>query len=144
MQPAGLRYISLLTVILLFTAISPSRARADGVNFNSEHLYNYNKSDTTIKDTNQKISSTFTRFDQRYNLDISKTIYPYLVFAAGSFYEHDKSTSSSEGQDVDIIEKTLRPFVELNLNNPIYQAGIVYRKTRIRDPIGTKSPPRWA
>jgi len=122
-----------LTVMLLLAVFLPARVTAEGVRFNSEHLYNYNDSDTTIKDTGEKISSTFTRFDQRYNLDVSKTLYPYLVFATGTFYEHDKSTTSSEDLDVDSTEKTLRPFVELNLNNPIYQAGVTYRKTRIEE-----------
>jgi hypothetical protein len=128
-------YIWLLTVVLLLNAMVPSNIRADGIRFFGEFQYNSTDSDTKIKDTGEEISSEFTRFDQRYDLDISKTLYPYLLFATGTVYEHRKTETTTGDLDFDTTEKILRPFVELNLNNPIYQAGMSYRKSRIEEEI---------
>jgi len=128
-------HIGSLTLYLLLHALVASNAGADGIRFYSELQYNATNSDTKIKDTGENISSDFTRFGQRYDLDVSKTLYPYLLFATGAVYEHNKSESTTGDADFDATEKILRPFVELNLNNPIYQAGMSYRKTRIEEEI---------
>ena len=135
MHRAVFLHISLRAVVLLFNVLVPSHIRADGIRFFGEFQYNSTDSDTEIKDTGEKISSEFTRFDQRYDLDISKTLYPYLLFATGAVYQHRKTETTAGDVDFDTTEKFLRPFVELNLNNPIYQAGLSYRKTRIEEEI---------
>jgi len=135
MHRAGFLHICLLTVILLLNALMPSNGGADGIRLFTEFQYNSTDSDTKIKDTGEKISSEFTRFDQRYDLDLSKTLYPFLLFATGAVYEHRDAEAKTEDLDFNTTEKILRPFVELNLNNPIYQAGMSYRKTRIEEEI---------
>ena len=135
MQPTVFRYIGFITSLLLFNPLLSLYARAEGVNFNAEYIYTNSQGDTKIKDTGDKTSTDFDRLDQRYNLDISKNIYPYLVFATGSIYEYDKLTTETGGDRTRFSEETLRPFVELNLTNPIYQAGISYRGFRIEEHI---------
>jgi hypothetical protein len=125
----------LFTVVLLWHAVLAWDAWAEGVNFNAEFLYNVSDSDTKIKTTGQDISTDSYRFNQRYNLDFSKNLFPYLVFATGAVYEHNKSSSTTGDLDTDFLEKRLRPFVELRLDNPIYSAGLIYRKNRIDEEV---------
>ena len=135
MQSAVFRYIWFLSIVLLFNPLLWSYARAEGVNFNAKYLYTDSNGDTKIKETGEKISTNFDRFDQRYNLDISKNIYPYLIFATGSIYEYNKLTTETEGDRTRFNEEIIRPFAELNLNNPIYQAGVSYRGFRIEEDV---------
>lgn len=132
---AVFRYIGFLTIVLLFNPLLLLYARAEGVNFNAEYIYTDSSGDTRIKATGEKISTDFDRFDQRYNLDISKNIFPYLIFATGSIYEYNKLTTETEGNRTRFNEEILRPFAELTLNNPIYQAGVSYRGFRIDEEI---------
>ena len=115
-------------VILLTSAILPSSARAEGIGFNSQLTYSRSDSKTTDRDTGEKSNSKSYRFDQRYNLDLTKTIYPYLSFRAGTFYEVNTSKSLSDNFKTE--ETTLQPVVGLTLNNPLYQAGLQYTGTR--------------
>jgi hypothetical protein len=135
MQLAAFRYIGLFIIVFVFTPLLLPHARAEGINFNAEYLYTNSDGDTKIKATGEKINTNFDRFDQRYNLDISKNIYPYLIFSTGSIYEYNKLTSETEGDRTRFREEILRPFAELTLNNPIYQAGVSYRGFRIEEDI---------
>jgi hypothetical protein len=110
-------------------------ARAEGINFNAEYIYTVSDSDTKIKATGEKVKTDFTRSDQRYNLDISKNLFPYLSFATGGIYELNRLVSESDNNRTSFKEQILRPFAELTLNNPIYQAGVTYRKNRIEEEI---------
>ncbi len=135
MVAAVFRHIGILTVVLLFNSLLSLYARAEGINFNSEHIYTQSNGDTKIKATGENIDTDFTRFDQRYNLDISKNLYPYLYFATGTTYERNKLESTTEDITTRFKEEILRPFAELNLNNPVYQAGLSYRGNRIDEDV---------
>ncbi len=133
MNRANSQVIWLLTVVLLFNIFSSSNAWAEGINFRGEFNYLNSDSETTNKTTGQVNASVFSRFNQRYNLDFSKTLYPYLILKGGTFYELNNSTSTSQGTETEAEEKILRPFAELNLNNPLYKAGMGYRHTQIEN-----------
>ena len=71
------RNIWWLTFVFLFNTLTSLYARAEGINFNAEYIYTVSDSETKIKATGEKINTDFTRTDQRYNLDISKNLFPY-------------------------------------------------------------------
>jgi len=123
-------FIWLLPVVIFLSIFSAINVCAEGVNFRTELTYTNSDIENTNKSTGQKIKSNFYSFDQVYNFDVSKTIYPYLTFAAGTFFELLNSTSKTAGTKTDTEERLLVPFVQLNLNNPLYQAGIQYRRTQ--------------
>ncbi|MEJ2430315.1 MAG: hypothetical protein P8075_15560 [Deltaproteobacteria bacterium] len=78
------------------SAILPLSARAEGIGFNSQLRYSWSDSKTTDRDTGETSNSKSYRFDQRYNLDLTKTLYPYLSFRAGTFYEVNTSKSLTD------------------------------------------------
>ncbi len=123
-------------LLLVFCGLlAASRVAADGVNFRSEFTYTNSTSDITNENTGEEITSDFTRLRQRYNFDAVRTLFPYLRLEAGAFYELDDSTSSSDGPDVDMEETTTRPYLRLDLDNPLYQAGIEVRRTEIEEEV---------
>jgi hypothetical protein len=108
-------------------------AKTDGLNFNSRFVSTTSSSQTTLKSTNEQIDTEFNSFDQRYNLDFSKSLFPYLNFAAGSFYQLNEITSSNQNIETEIKQDRISPYLEMNLNNPYYKAGLAYRKTRVEE-----------
>ena len=122
--------IRLLMVIFFCNVFLPWHCWAEGVRFRTDQKYSYSNSETKIKTTGQTIDSDFYRYDQLYDLDVSKTIYPYLQFNAGTNYELNKTKSTADDFETRTTEKILRPTASLNLNNPIYKAGVTYRKRR--------------
>jgi hypothetical protein len=128
MHRAVFWFSSILPVILLMSAILPLSARAEGIGFNSQLRYSWSDSKTTDRDTGETSNSKSYRFDQRYNLDLTKTLYPYLSFRAGTFYEVNTSKSLTDNFKTE--ETTLQPVVGLTLNNPLYQTRLQYTGTR--------------
>ena len=124
-------YIGTAAVALLNT--SALSARADAINFNSRFHYTNSNSQTILKSTNEQIDAEFNSFDQRYNLDFSKSLFPYLSIAAGSFYELNDITTTNQNLESDIKQDRISPYVELNLNNPNTKAGLAYRKTSVEE-----------
>ncbi|MES0445404.1 MAG: hypothetical protein ABUJ92_02560 [Desulfobacterales bacterium] len=131
MNRANSLVIWLLTVALLFNIIFSSHARADRLNFHSEFTYDNSDNETTDKTTGQAASSMLSSFNQKYNLDFSKTIYPYLTLAGGTFYNLNNSTFTSQATETESEQKTLRPFAKLDLKNPLYRAGMGFRRMQI-------------
>jgi hypothetical protein len=125
----------LLLIIFFFEAFLLSTARAEGVRFNSDLLYTKSNTTTKLKTTGESVDTDFERLDQRYNLNVAKRFFPYLSFETGAIYEFNQLTSKTDGNDVDIDEEILRPFVGLKLDNPLYNAGLVVRKRRRKEKI---------
>ena len=116
---------------LTLNALLPSIARTEGIDLRGEFTYNSSDSTTTNNTTGEALSSTFSNFRQLYNLDLSKAIYPYLTFRGGAYYDVADFTSTTGEIKAETEEKLLRPYVRLELNNPIYKAGLGYRKTSL-------------
>lgn len=131
MQRRAFMFIWLLPVMNLFSPILSCNARAEGIDLRTEFSYTGSDSKATNKTTGEASTSEFSAFNQRYNLDISKTLYPYLTFVGGTLYELESFTFTSQETETETEERILRPFVGFNLNNPIYKAGVEYRKTEI-------------
>ncbi|MEJ2155196.1 MAG: hypothetical protein P8X96_07655 [Desulfobacteraceae bacterium] len=108
---------------------------ADDISFNARLRATKSDSQTTLKTTNERIDADFYNFDQRYNLSFTKSLFPYLSFAAGSFYQKNEITTTSENLETEINQDRISPYLEMNLSNPVLKAGIAYRKTRVEEEI---------
>ena len=121
-------FIWLLPIIPPSAFFLPSNACADGVAFRGDFSYTNSDLEVTNKSTDEKINSDLYRFRQRYNFNLFKTIYPLLTFRAGTHFELDNVESKTEGSKVTREERTLRPFVELTMDNRLYQASLSYTR----------------
>jgi len=124
-----------MLAIPVLTGLWIANAWAEGIRFNSDLLYTQSDTRTKLKATGETIDTDFYRFDQRYNLGLSKRFFPSLNFETGVIYEFNQLWSETEGNDIDIDEEILRPFVELNLDNPLYNAGVSFRKRKREEKI---------
>lgn len=118
-----------LPTLLLLGMLLPSSSHAQGtVNFRGE--LNYTDTDNTvkIKSTGEKVDSESYRLDQRYSLDLTKTIYPLLGFSGGASFELNKRESKTEGNKSTAEERVLNPYAQLTLNNPLFPAGLNYNR----------------
>jgi len=117
--------------MLFFHVLLAQNAGADKININGEITYQNLDSKTTNKTTGEKFDSDTYILLQQYNLNFSKTIYPYLRFEGGTLFELNNTTIKSEGTKFETDERVLQPFLQLRLDNPIYQASLEYRRTEI-------------
>lgn len=85
------------------------------------------------KKTGESSNSKFSQFRQLYNLDLSSTITPNVIFRGGGIFELDDQSTTTNGSKTDSETRTIRPFVEMNLNTPLYTFGAGYRKGEIRN-----------
>jgi hypothetical protein len=118
-------------IVIIFNHTSAPHTSAQGIRFNSEINGTYSDTETELKTTGEKIKSSSYSIEQRYNLNLSKIIYPYLTFDTGTIFQWNNFSAETDGTDSELEERILRPFVALRLTNPLYQAGIEYRRTEI-------------
>jgi len=126
-------FIWLSAVMLFFYGLLAGKVCADDINLNGEITYQNIDSKTNNKITGEKFDTDTYLILQRYNLNLSKIIYPYLTFETGTLFELNESTNKSEGSKIETDERVLKPFVELRLDNPIYQAALQYTRTEIHE-----------
>lgn len=125
-------FIVLLFVFLIVNA-RPVMLYAQGINLLADFEYFYTKLDTTDKETGIETDSEFSRFTQFYQVDIGAYLFPYLLFNFGGYFEQEDQEineieSTGTAFDSENTEKTVRPYVELNLINPLYSGGLAYRR----------------
>jgi len=135
MRGAAFLFLGLLPIIIIFSPLLSSIACADGIRFNGDITYSDSESDVTNKTTGEKINTNFYTVEQRYNLNLSKNIFPYLLFETGTIFEWNNATSKTEGTKNEFEERKLQPFARLRLENPLYRAGLEYRRTEIHEDV---------
>jgi hypothetical protein len=127
--------ICLIAIIFSVQAYLGVNAWADAIDFSTDHQYTNSRGTTKFKLTGEKVDSDYEQLNQLYNLNLSKYFFPYLLFDAGNVYQINSTWSKTGDSKVDTEEKILAPYAELNLVNPIYQAGIAYRKRQIKEEV---------
>jgi hypothetical protein len=125
-----------LAMLLLFGILLPSRSHAQGtINFRGD--LSYTNSDNTVKtkSTGEKTDSELYTFDQSYNVDLTKSIYPQLAFSGGASFELYRTESKTEGTKSTTKERILSPYAQLALNSPLFPAGINYNRLERKEDI---------
>ncbi len=120
-------------VTILSLVIAAGRLQAEGISLLVDLEY-LNTNDTlTNKENGNQTDNQFSRFSQVYNVALEKQLFPNFSVRTGSFFELDKLKNDSDGTKTKFRDQTVRPFMELNLHNPLYRAGFVYRRTEKRE-----------
>lgn len=99
--------------------------KAEGISGYMEHTYNNGKQkseDSTGVKTETKTDS----FIQQYSLALDRRLYPNLGLMAGGFYERNSMTMETEGQENSSTVTKIKPYVNLRLRTPLYQADVGY------------------
>ncbi len=75
--------------------------------------------------TTQANSNIFT---QRYRLFMNKSFFPNLSLDAGGLFERVQTDSDTGGAGTTAIDTKTRPYFDLRLTTPLYQAGVGYSR----------------
>jgi hypothetical protein len=138
-------WIRMTPVILLSTLWAPATAWAEGGQLNVlvdlEYLFSTNDSENDL--TGEEINTDFSRLRQKYDIELQKEIYPFLNFRGGGVFDlinTDSTTETSllgvnERFDTNDDERAIWLFGELNLENPLYTAGVAYRRRRFEEDL---------
>jgi len=126
----------------------PILLHAEGVSLIADLEYFANSEQSTDKATGIVTDSDFSRFSQLYRLDLSRYLYPNLLVNLGGNYEYDDLTSEVQFSDIagvlesDTTERTIRPYISVDLKDPIYRANLAYRTRDVkttRSMVGTEN-----
>lgn len=124
---------ALLSLVILLTCLLAHRPAFGEINLFLQYDYLNTSSETTQKETGEVTESEFSRFTQLYNLKVSQDIYPNLNFKGGGIFKLDDSDTTTDEVDFNREERTIQPFLELNLNTPIISLGGGYRQTETKE-----------
>jgi hypothetical protein len=112
--------------------VLPGTGRAESVSLSAQFDHFVSGSETENKITLDETESDSTVFRQRYNLNLSRQIYPYLVFTGGGSFKVEDTDLELEGVSSDSRRTTLRPYLELKITNPFMSTGIGYQNAKDR------------
>lgn len=122
----------LAPLLLLFAiAAVPTSASAEGTDLRimADLEYLYSDIKTEDKPTGEESEQTFSYFRQKYNLSLTRELFPFLQFRAGGLFELiDSSTHDDDGPDSGYDQQSTWLFSELDLNNPLYTGSVAYRR----------------
>ncbi|NNG47194.1 MAG: hypothetical protein HKM86_08815, partial [Deltaproteobacteria bacterium] len=139
MQRRGFPFLIAFLLVFFSHLLCPRESRSDGIRLVGGYDLRFSDTTTTEKTTGTVTENETTQFTQRYELEVSKNIFPQLIFSGGGLVTFDQSDSTTNGVETDLDTRTLRPFAELRLNTPLYNAGLTYRDTEVKD-TGTNQP----
>jgi len=129
----------LLFLLLLF--LFPAVVSADGISGALEWSYSLEKvtSDPTVGRSSDTEDKTFT---QRYFLNLDRTLYPNLRFAANGTFEKTKTDSDIDGVDSETTATTKSGLVYLRLDTQLISSGIGFtkREEKVRTSFGSTAP----
>lgn len=130
-KPAVLRRILAITAAVSILLL-PGLMHADEISLIGDEQYFFNTESTTVKATGDVTESESSRFSQLYRLDWTKSLFPNLLFRLGGNYENNDTaskinTSGLSEVSSDLTERTIQPYLTVDLKDPFYKANLGYR-----------------
>lgn len=116
-------------VLLAAAVLSPPDGRAEGISLSGDLTYSNFKVDTESKLSQEKTDTDFSALSQLYNLELNKEIFPYLHLRSGTTLHRTTTKTITDDSRSKFSDRTGDYFFELNLDNPVYRAGLTYGDT---------------
>ncbi|MBU0679931.1 MAG: hypothetical protein KKD73_00765 [Proteobacteria bacterium] len=108
----------------------PHAAQAE-INLRAQLTEEMTSSELTDKESGIVTSTDNNRFDQLYNIDLARQLYPHLSFRSGLTAQLNDGRTTSEGDTTKSSTEMLHPFIDVNLATPIFTTGLGYEKTQL-------------
>lgn len=115
-----LERLSMFLVLAMLLTVWPTVVHADDIRLLGTWTYTSTESETETRETKEVKDSKFERFSESYRLDISKNIYPKLIVNGGTEVERNNYDLTSDEGDSDAKDQEVRPYIDFELNDPIY------------------------
>ncbi len=140
-KPAVLRRILAITAAVSILLL-PGLMHAEGISLTGDLQYFFTTESTTEKATGDVTESESSRFSQLYRLDWTKSLFPNLLFRLGGNYTNDDTagkfnTSGLPEVSSDLTERTIQPYLSVDLNDPFYRANLGYRVREVQTDSST-------
>jgi hypothetical protein len=113
--------------LLAAAALSPADGLAEGIRMTGELKYVNTENQTETKATGEETDSDHSRFSQFYNIELQKQIFPYVSFRSGLVLSRRRGKTTTDDLRTKRTDRNLAYFLELDLDNPTYGAGLTYR-----------------
>jgi hypothetical protein len=109
----------------------PASDAAEGISGYLEFDYN-NARTKSVDDTGASTVTKTNNFNHLYNLSLARAIYPQLRLTVNSIFEQNISEFKVDDRETDSTTTNIRPFIGLDLLNPVFSAGVSYNKRQQR------------
>ena len=113
----------------------PEIAAAAGFDFNATYGYTSTEAETENRITGQDSESDSTIKSQSYNLYFSRDIYPFLIITGGGNFRITDTESEFDGAVTETERTSIRPYLELKIDNPFMQTGVGFRDYEDRQKV---------
>jgi hypothetical protein len=107
----------------------PYAAQAE-INLRAHLTEEMTSSELTDKESGIVTSTDNNKFDQLYNIDLARQLYPHLSFRSGLTAQLNDGRTTSEGDTTKSGSEMLHPFIDVSLATPIFTTGLGYEKTQ--------------
>jgi len=110
-----------------------------GWNYSLFSEFNEQMTDTSTRNklSGETTDSSSSVFSQRYNLNLSHSFFPSLMFQGGATWEDTNVRVESDDSSNTSSFSTLRPFAGLRLSNPLYNFGANYSEIMGSSELGS-------
>jgi hypothetical protein len=113
--------------LLAAAALSPTDGRAEGIIMSGELKYVNTEEEAESKATGEETDFDHSRFSQFYNIELHRQIFPYVDFSSGLVFSRTNGKTTTDDLRTKGTDRALAYFLNLNLSNPAYRAGVTYR-----------------
>ncbi len=122
------------------SSFSGGTARAEGISGYVEYTYGRLRSYTEDPVGGVSTKTATDSFTQRYSLNLDRRLYPNLSVSTGGLFERDLAKLETATQDIGTATNRIRPFLNLRLKSPLYQAEGGYDRNE-QKVASTGAPP---
>src|SRR5512139_2479573 len=132
--------------LLLAVAVAllghPAVVRGATAGAHLDWIYGHADSQTRDKSTGREFESSYDQYVQRYGLNYSASLAPYLLFKLGYLFDTSTYVAEANGERIRSETDLMRPTADLNLANPQFLASAGFRRFEQLTTPGERSPTR--
>ncbi|MGO9014158.1 MAG: hypothetical protein ACLQF0_04180 [Dissulfurispiraceae bacterium] len=130
MSRLSLLFFLVCAAAVIYTEAFSGRACADDISGYAELDYSHSNQKTDNGNGNVSTQKT-DDVTQRYNLSLTKLLYPNLKFFANGIFEKDMASTVDETGKTNSTTTNIQPVVSLTLGTPVIVAGATYNRLQI-------------
>lgn len=118
---------AVLVSVMALLQFDPFNAHAASFDARAGFGYTNTESESENRTTGETGKTSFTSRNQDYSLYFLRDFFPYLTFSGGGNFNIQNSESGFGETRTTTEATSIRPYLELRLENPFIQAGVGYQ-----------------
>lgn len=138
------RCLRISALLALASAVAaagaPSAAQAASAGAHLDWTYGHSETRTSDLVAGTRTESSSDQFVQRYGMNYSASLFPYLLMRLGYVFDRSMSAFETEGVGTRSSRTMTSPAVDLTLANPRFSASAGFRRHEQKQDPGGRSP----